>query len=307
MPVVREGSSLHYSLLWTAKDARDRFLRRLALIQAMATTLDEVQEPSVAEKKIHWWHEELQRLHDGTARHPSTQLNQRALENLVAAQSACLDIVSVASSQRFTPPQTIESAQTDLERSFKARLALLTHALSNDTADLDCTTHPSTAALAFALYEQLQRLPALIHRGLPVFSDELYKRFNIRPHDLAEHIRVSDAIDASSTPDDIKSTASGVLKKSNTLNNIPVVSDKPGRAELLRHAISHCQSTFVTAINNSDCKQRYRRGSALPIWRLLVLRKHQLDLWHKHQPDLLRERSTLTPLMKFFRAWQHRR
>jgi len=272
-PTAREGSSLHYSLLWTAPDARERFLNRLELIKAMATILDEVQEPTVAEKKIHWWHEELQRLHDGTARHPATQLNQQALANLAPAQAACLEVVSVASTQRFTPPQTIELAQAALARSFKAKLALLTHALSDEVADLDSAAHPASAALAFALHDQLIRLPTLIHRGLPVFSDELYKR----------------------------------IRKSGSLNNIPIVMEKPGRKELLGHAMSSCRSAFEAAIADADCKQHYRSKPALPIWRLLMLRKYQLELWHKQRPDLLRERTTLTPLVKFFRAWQHRR
>lgn len=306
-PTAREGSSLHYSLLWTAPDARERFLNRLELIKAMATILDEVQEPTVAEKKIHWWHEELQRLHDGTARHPATQLNQQALANLAPAQAACLEVVSVASTQRFTPPQTIELAQAALVRSFKAKLALLTHALSDEVADLDSAAHPASAALAFALHDQLIRLPTLIHRGLPVFSDELYKRYNIRPHDLAEHIRVADDDNNATTSDKVASTTEPGIRKSGSLNNIPIVMEKPGRKELLGHAMSSCRSAFEAAIADADCKQHYRSKPALPIWRLLMLRKYQLELWHKQRPDLLRERTTLTPLVKFFRAWQHRR
>lgn len=297
---VREGSSLYYSLLWTDATAKRRFGERLALIKAMATTLDDVQEPQVAEKKIHWWHEELQRLTDGTARHPATQQNQQALTGLDAAQSACLEIVSVASTQRFTPPSTSAESDAALIRSFLARLALLSHALSSDQNDLDVATHSANAALAFAHHDQLARLPMLIHRGLPVFSDELYQTFDIRPVDLAEHIRV-----ASSTSD--KTTTSASQFSTSNLKSIPIVTEKPGRAGLIAHAIERNHTTFAQAMNDSTTRQRYRKPPLLPLWRLLALRNAQLELWTKHPPDLLRERTTLTPIAKLWCAWRNKR
>ena len=308
---VRQGSSLHYSLLWTDAAAKSRFINRLALINAMATTLDDVQEHQVAEKKIHWWHEEIQRLHDGSARHPATQQNQTDLQGLDVAQMACLEIISVASTQRFTAAGTCATGEAELIRSFKARLSLLAHALSESTSDLDTGTHLDSVALAFGLYDQLVRLPALIHRGLPVFSDELYEQFKIRPQTLAEHIRVAKSAQLDTEPDKTHLTPAPLASASTTLKSIPVVSEKSaseasGRHRLLAHAIAHCRDALSSAMNDSQCVQRYRSDAMLPLWRLLVLRKYQLELWQKQQPDLLRERTTLTPLVKLFRAWQHR-
>ena len=310
--IVRQGSSLHYSLLWTDPAAKRRFIQRLTLINAMATTLDDVQEHQVAEKKIHWWHEEIQRLHDGTARHPATQQNQVDLQGLDGAQLACLEIVSVASTQRFTAADTHATAEAELIRSFKARLSLLAHALSESVSDLDSDTHLDGVALAFGLYDQLARLPALIHRGLPVFSDELYQQFQIRPQTLAEHIRVAESAQSDSQPDKTSVTLAQKATASPTLKSIPIVTDKSGseksgRQQLLAHAIDHCHDALTSAMNDAKCAQRYRSDATLPLWRLLVLRKYQLDLWQKQQPDLLRERTTLTPLVKLFRAWQHRK
>ena len=297
---IREGSSLYYSLLWTETSAKRRFGERLALLKAMATTLDDVQEPQVAEKKIHWWHEELQRLTDGVARHPATRQNQKALAGLASAQSACLEIVSVASTQRFTPPATTADRDEALTRSFLARLALLSHALSDDENDLDPASHSASAALAFAQHDQLARLPMLIHRGLPVFSDELYKAFNVRPVDLAEHIRVAPGAENA----DASLTSQAPTP---ALKSIPIVTEKSGRQQLIAHAIKRNHTVFVQAMNDPHTSQRYRKPPLLPLWRLLVLRKSQLDLWTGQPPDLLRERTALTPLAKFWYAWRNKR
>lgn len=297
---IREGSSLHYSLLWTTESARQRFIQRLHLVRTLATTLDDVQEPQVAQKKIHWWHEELQRLHSGEARHPVTQASQDSLQSLDSAMSTCLEIVSVASTQRFTPAATTHAGNTELARSYRARMSLLAHALSDNTDDLEPESHPEIAALALAHHEQLIRLPYLLHRGLSVFSDELYQQFSIRPHDLAEQILIAPP-EAPEDPDRSSAT------RSTALDAISVVADKPGRQALLANAIEQARTALHEATADQHVMERYRCEPLLPLWRLLVLRKHQLDLWHKRQPNLLRERTTLTPVMKFFRAWQNRR
>ncbi|MFK7860245.1 MAG: hypothetical protein AB8B64_15605 [Granulosicoccus sp.] len=299
---IREGSSLYYSLLWTDPLAKDRVDQRLALIKALITTLDDVQEPQVAEKKIHWWHEELQRLHEGTARHPATQQNQEALKGLGLAHATCLDLLSAVSTQRFTPFEKTDASNANLTLNFQSRMALLAHALSNETSDLDTSSHPASSALAFAHYEQLARLPNLLHRGLPVFSNEVYTQFQIRPDDLARHIRIAQPCEQ----EDAAASSSRQSAQSR-LKSIPVVSEKAGRRQLLVHAIECNRISLQEALDDQAVTQRYRHAPLLPLWRLLVLRKHQLDLWQKRQPDLLRERITLTPLSKFFRAWQNRR
>lgn len=264
-------------------------MHRLGLIRALSTTLEDVQEPHVAEQKIHWWHEEIQRLLTGVARHPDFQPCQSELASVAAAQAPCLAILSAASTQRFTPPATKAEADLLITQSFTARQALLAHALSESADDLDIDTHSDDAALALGKHEQLSRLPSLIHRGLPVFSDETYKEFNIQASDLAEHIRVASS------------------SSSTSLKQIPIVVEKPGRQALLKAAISATHDQLRNALSNDDVVNRYKQKPYLPIWRLLVLREKQLALWQRTPPDLLRERTTLTPLAKLYTAWRNKR
>lgn len=296
----KEGSSLYYSLLWIDDLARERFVNRFTLIEALASTLDDVQEPQVAEKKIHWWHEELQRLHEGQARHPAAKACQEEMKGVASAQAACLEILSVASSQRFSPATTIDDHELATLQSFTARLALLAHALSDNQADLTTSTHTAEAALAFGHYDQLSRLPSLVHRGLPVFSDELYRQFKVQPNDMAARIRVA----AAETDLD-----------TNSLKGIPVVAErvaenateKPSVQPLLDHAIDTAKAAFDIAVQHEATGKRYRETELRPLWRLLVLRQQQLKLWQKKRPDLLRERLTLTPLVKLYYCWRNKR
>jgi len=308
---IHEGSSLYYSLLWTETDARERFVARLGLVHALSTTLDDVQEPQVAQRKIHWWHEELQRMINGEARHPATKACQHSLGTQARIQTdtagvaipdtsnevltVCLSILSSVSTSRFTPPPTDQEADTQLIQKQTAQIALLAYALSDDNGDLAINSHSAMAALAVAKYEQLTRLPYLLHRGHPVFSDETYKRHGIRPTDLASQVRVAQDTPASNAP------------KPGTLAGIPVTVDTPGQQALLTSAIDTTALALQDAINDQQTVKRYRHSPLLPLWRLLVLREKQVTTWQKQQPDLMRERTSLTPLSKFFTAWRHRR
>lgn len=306
---IHEGSSLYYSLLWTDPAARERFVSRLNLIQALNGTLDDVQEPQVAERKIHWWHEELQRMFDGQARHPATQAcqinltrtpaltaeSESAVNDHAPMLSACLDILSSVSTSRFTPPKDDTEADARLTRNHVAQLALLSHALSEHDDDLHQDSHSDIAALALAKHGQLSKLPYLLHRGHPVFSDEMYQRHKTKPADLAQHVRVAQPADAADQ------TGSGQLK------GIPVVQASAGKEHLIASVLSDAHATLRNAIDDEKTTRRYRRPPLLPIWRLLVLREKQAALWLKTKPDMLRQRTTLTPLKKFFIAWRNRR
>ncbi|MFK7855734.1 MAG: squalene/phytoene synthase family protein [Granulosicoccus sp.] len=299
MVSIREGSSLYYSLLWTKEPVRQRFVNRLGLIQALGTTLEDVQEPHVAEQKIHWWHEEIQRLLSGDARHPQLKLCQKELTAVPAAQAPCLAVLSAASTQRFTPPATEAEADEQNIKSFTARLALVTHALSDSTEDLDPKSQSESMGLALSKYEQLLRLPSLIHRGLAVFSEQTYAQSGLKAADLAAHIRVSES--SVNTKDSEDATPSP------SLNNIPIVVENTAIQLFLKQAIDDAHTQLNQCLRDSAISNRYRKKPYLPLWRLIVLREKQLALWHRKQPDLLREKTTLTPISKLYVAWRHKR
>lgn len=290
MITPKDGSSLYYSLLWTPAIVKESFLQRLTLIDALATCLDDVQEPSVAEKKIHWWHEELERLAKSTPRHPACKENLRSMGGNQIAIRHCLSILSSAASTRYTQSQTDEEAQNLLLTSFKARLALLSDALNHPASETETETEttekpdrqdrsskPMTQydswaqydalALAFAIHEDLYRLPHHLHRGFAVFSDETYERHSMSPEAFASQ----------------------------------------GSQPLLDEAVNSALTHFDTAFADDATKKAFKSSTQLPLWRLAKLRAAQLQLWQRKATNLTAERSTLTPVRKLYIAWRHRR
>jgi len=270
----QDGSSLYYSLLWTDSKAKDAFLQRLTLINALAGCLDEVQEPTVAEKKIHWWHEELERLAKSTPRHPACVKNKHSLGGNQLAIRHCLSILSSAASIRYTQSESDEQATQLLQTSFKARLALLCDALihpgSNDkNRDTLKNTdfQNESLALGFAWHDNLYRLPFLLHRDYAVFSDETYARHATTPTDFS----------------------------------------REGSQPLLQESIEQALSFFDLALGSKNENSLFNEPALLPLWRLAKLRQEQLKLWQRQGTQLVSERATLTPIKKLYIAWRHRR
>lgn len=80
----------YYAALFTAEEQRP-------LITALFTLLREVrdiplscQEVSVAQTKLHWWREEVERLHQGSPRHPATRVLLHHAPHRVGQQSQAL-------------------------------------------------------------------------------------------------------------------------------------------------------------------------------------------------------------------------
>ena len=279
MITPHDGSSLYYSLLWTQPTARENYLKRLNLIHALSSSLDDVQEPTVAEKKIHWWHEELERLAKSTPRHPACEENKELMRGNQVAIRHCLSILSSAASTRYTQSQTDVDAKELLLSSFKSRLALLSDALHHSQADADDMQTAANRealkdqiiqaddlALAFATHDNLYRLPYLLHRGFAVFSDETYDRHSLTPETLSTE----------------------------------------GAPAILEETINHALSCFDSAFSDESLCSVLQQPAQLPLWRLAKLRTAQLKLWQRQGTRLVSERATLTPIRKLYIAWRHR-
>jgi len=300
-----EGSALYYALLYVEQPVSTRAIETLHFIQTLSTTLHDVSEGQVAEKKIHWWHEELARLSKQQSRHPAGIAVQTYLHHQTSI-AAGLQILSAAASERYTPCAT-ESELTDMILAdYRARLALLDTALDASHAtsanvneqhgnkpisfhsktmvqdnSRSATSSQKNDAIALGL-GRFDRLNSLINRlrhGYSVFSDERYQERSLTPEDLLKHA----APDSTLTKD---------------------VQDNV-RA-LLSIAVSDTHSALKSA-TDSIAAMRKSEATSLPVQILCQIRYAQVKLWKKRHPNLLNESVTLTPLRKFFIAYRAKR
>lgn len=319
MTAPAAGSTLYYSLLYSNDPAQQRVIDTLKLVNTLSTTLYDVNEPQVAEKKIHWWHEELSRLATQDARHPDCIAVQDYQHSQLSIK-ACLNILSASASERYNPLATEHDLSEHIITDYRARITLFEHAqttevqssnlqsdVSKDVAsggEQPITFQPSPStkktaehnqklnardamALGLGYSHRLNSLAPRIHSGYPVFSDETYQRYNVTPENI---VGGNDA---------------------QTLLEHAIAQAK----DALSDAIELCNNQSTAAHLTDDHlpiaqRSNQNKGGAsisLPLYIMCHIRQAQMQLWQKKQPNLIRESVALTPIRKFFIAYRCKR
>jgi len=275
MPPIgpRPGSSLYYSGLYCDKDTRVRCLRTLNLISIIANSLLDVQDPAVAQQKIHWWHEELDRLDSNNATHPSL-IGCQAIHDNQRLKKYCLTILSAAANERMAPASTEAELNAQLIPDYNARGALLLDGLMDKPVSEDKIQElvPDLAD-AFLRSGRLRQLRRLLHRGIAVFSDEVYEQFDLQPSDLTNYV-------ATTAP------------RNEKIDNLIA-----SRVDLAVVAYKKAESIITVDLVKES-------PQLLPLLTLTRMRQQQVDLWQKQRPDLLKESITPTPVRKFWLTWR---
>lgn len=269
----RPGSSLYYSALYCDDDTRDRCLRTLNLISIIANSLLDVHDAAVAQQKIHWWHEELDRLDDQSATHPSLIACQSIHDNQ-RLKKHCMAVLSAAANERMSPASTEADLSAELASAYYARGALLLDGL-NGKPSTDETMEQLIPDLAnaFSHSGRLRQLRRLLHRGIAVFSDECYQQFDLQPSTLIEYV-------ASTEP------------RNEQID------------QLIANRVDLAAAAYVKAEKVLTIDMVKKEPTLLPLLTLTRMRQQQVHLWQKQRPDLLRESITPTPVRKFWLTWR---
>ncbi|MEE9332715.1 MAG: squalene/phytoene synthase family protein [Granulosicoccaceae bacterium] len=269
----RPGSSLYYAALYADDDTRDRCLRTLNLISIIANSLLDVQDPAVAQQKIHWWHEELDRLNNKSATHPSLIACQSIHDNH-ALKKHCMAVLSAAANERMSPASTEADLSAELASDYYARGALLLDGLNGEpsTPEIMEQLLPDLST-AFSYSGRLRQLRRLLHRGIAVFSDECYQQFDLQPTTLIQYV-------ASTNPRNEKID------------------------QLIANRVDHAAVAYAKAETTLTIDMVKNQPKLLPLLTLTRMRQQQINLWQKQRPDLLREAVTPTPVRKFWLTWR---
>jgi len=286
-PSLREGSTLYYATLRMDESDRNKALNALALIQTLSQCLTGVQEPTVAQTKLQWWSDEINRLELNEARHPATKRCAPALANNSAVQTHLNTILDAATAARFDAPEDDEAWREVVQRDYRARLQVIELAVGSDNHTNDTLLNISLDAFAMAAawVHILSTLPNRIHHDNIALPPSLYQQFTVAPSVLRQHLRV----EGRAAQDTAQSTEN---------------DDKINL--LLEEAINRAAAALHEAIQSPSYESLHtnKNTKALATW--LHIKHAQLILWQKAQPDLLRETMTLTPLKKWYIAFKHR-
>ncbi|MBX2826323.1 MAG: squalene/phytoene synthase family protein [Gammaproteobacteria bacterium] len=268
-----EGSTIYYSLWRVPHRQRDQVCKLLAFFGTLATTLHEVTEPTVAEQKIHWWHEELERLGHGNPRHPDAVNVAPVLQAQGIRVKEFLPLMQANNEEKFHNASDEADLHHRLEQDYGTRLALCERILqpgTNTGIGTPVTTLQPAWARGVGEVERLRQLPYLHHRAYPVFPDSVYTRYHLAPEELFLPAQ--------------REAATQLLK--NRIDN----------------AVESLSQALALGSNAGDVHP------SLPLRIYAELRKRQLERWHREPLQLLSGSISLTPMRKFWVAWRlHRR
>ncbi len=103
--MIAAGSDWSYALARTAPDKKNAIFALYNYAQTLNHTAERYHEPSMAEIKLHWWQEEIERLFQQHAQHPLAQTLQTAAQQWPLNKVALLAIIEAAllslKTQRF--------------------------------------------------------------------------------------------------------------------------------------------------------------------------------------------------------------
>lgn len=266
---LRDGSSLYYALLYTTEDQRRAIIQLLTLCKTLANTLLDVHEASVAEQKIHWWHEEITRLYNAKPRHPVTRGAQSFIQQHQIDQAGLLAILEANNSEKFINAATAQEFNERLLKDYGSRLRIclkVADVSGGATNEDDRWIKP--LALGLGRIDRLARMRELHHRGYPALPDSAYSNASLDP----THLLSPDHDDA--------------------------------RNSLLQTQIALAKGECESAMAEPVLKEGQAR---LPFQILARLRAAQMSKWQAHKFEPVDAYMALTPLSKAWHAWRTKR
>ena len=315
----RAGSTSYYTLLHCSDAALSHVRCTLDLINTISSVLVNVSEPSVAEQKVHWWHEELARLARGEARHPATAgwyknqsrqeqqnnhegqashpepTNHDELRSIKPLIPLWLSILSCNANERFSNAADDATFRQRIEDDYTARLKLFAHALNGGgrigpaTVPRSDAPVPSDIIIGLGLCHRLRRFNQLQSGGAMVWPDSMYKQHELQPENLHDPDKKNQLLEMFDqiTEDAVQALTSG----------LEGISTTPGGATNPAGESRASTPTRATALSDSS----------IAILTAATLRLHQMKMWQRNRPDLLRQYQGLTPFRKSLVTWRTRR
>ncbi len=258
------GSSFYYSFLFLPPNRRRAITALYAFCREVDDVVDECKDPQVAANKLVWWRQELDRLYAGQPQHPVTQALQAVLPEFSLPQEQLLEIID---GMEMDLQQTRYLDFTALSL-YCYRVASVVGLLAADIfgySDRQTLKYAHDLGTAFQLTNIIRDVGEDARRGRIYLPMDELKRFNVS---------VTDIFDARQSENFQKLMEFQIERAeryyAQALSQLPVIDRKAQRPGLVMAAIYRA---LLDEIKRDGCQ-------------------------------VLRQRTSLTPLRKLWLAWR---
>lgn len=262
---ARPGTSLYYSLLFLPETQRHAATALYAYQREIRETAVECADIGVAQAKLQWWQEEIERLFANRPRHPVTQALAEPIKRYDLPQAFFLKVIEGGSrdSGQFTYP------------SFRA-LASHCYQIAGIIGRMAAEVYGYQSPLTRKYAENLGIALRLTHILRNIRQDAEQRRIYL-PRDELIHFKV---------------TEEDILTKNDNSEGIQA---------LLAYQANRIRRYFQMALADLDPSDRYLQRAGL-IQSALQLAA--LNAMEKDGYPVLQRRVSLTPLYKLWIAWR---
>ncbi len=185
--LLEKHRDYYFAALFSDQSQRPTLMASFAMLEQIRNIPHNCSEPNIARTKLAWWSEEIKRLEQGEARHPTTLPLQR-LRIPIDLYQRYLDGVMRDLEYDAYPSQT---ELTDLAQRIGGTAASITaHLLQLDKAQIHAAEQAGTALL---LTELFLNIPEHAHKGRVYFPLDILKNDDISPEAL-QHKQSSNAL-----------------------------------------------------------------------------------------------------------------
>ena len=258
------GSSFYYSFLFLPPNRRRAITALYAFCREVDDVVDECKDPQVAANKLVWWRQELDRLYAGQPQHPVTQALQAVLPEFSLPQEQLLEIID---GMEMDLQQTRYLDFTALSL-YCYRVASVVGLLAAEIfgyTDRQTLKYAHDLGMAFQLTNIIRDVGEDARRGRIYLPMDELKRFNVT---------VADILDARQSENFQKLMEFQIERAeryyAQALSQLPAVDRKAQRPGLVMAAIYRA---LLEEIKRDGCQ-------------------------------VLRQRTSLTPLRKLWLAWR---
>lgn len=261
---ANSGSSFYYSFRFLPPQQRQAIIAVYAFCREVDDVVDDYSDLDVAQKKLAWWYEELQRLYQGKPQHPVTQALAEALTHYNLEKTHFEQLL-----QGMQMDLTFQGYETFEDLKVYCHCAASTVGLL--AAEIFGYTDPKTLEYARKLGIAFQLVNIIRDVGEDTLRNRLYlpenelERFNVKTRDIFEK------------------------KQSEAFN------------ELMAFQVSRAKQYYQEALDILPASDRFYQRSGLIMAKIYFT---LLDEIIHSNYAVLKQRISLTPIRKLWIAWK---